>query len=259
MAKTILLIHGAWVTSACWHLFRERYEHRGFTTSAPPWPYLEGSVDELRSASHPSLPALTVPAIVDHYATIIRKMPEPPILLGHSFGGLVVQLLLDRGLGAAGIAVDPAPARGVLPGWNATRAALPVLTTWNGWNRALRMTFEHFAWSFAQTLPPAEQRLAYERHIVPAPGRIYFQSAIGVGNAEDYANARRAPLLLIAGEGDRTVEASMVETAFRRHQQSGAVTAFKTFPGRSHWLIASPGWEEIADEAIIWAKTNVLL
>ena len=253
MTKTIMFVHGAWVTPASWDLFRARHEAVGYKTIAPAWPCDDRPVSELRRSPHPDLPKLSITAIVDHYEKLIRALPEPPVLVGHSFGGLFVQLLLDRGLGAAGVAIDPAPARGILPKWNATRAAFPVLSSWNGWNRVLTMTPEQFAWGFAHTLSPAEQHAAYERHIVPTPGRIYFQALLGIGNGLNFANATRAPLLLIAGEEDRTVEASMVRATYKKHQRSTAVTEFKAFPGRTHWLIASPGWEEIADTAIAWA------
>ena len=253
MPKTIMLIHGAWLTPAAWHPFKTRYESLGYICLAPPWPYNERPVTELKRSPHPDFAKLSIKAIVDHYHKLITPLPEPPILIGHSFGGLFVQLLLDRGLGAAGIAIDPAPPHGVLPSAQATRSALPVLLTWMGWSRTVTMSFPHFAANFAQTLPADEQRAAYDRYVVPTPGRIYFESALGIGNRVNFGNSQRPPLLLIAGDQDRTIEISMVRAAHGKHQQSKAITAFKAMRGRDHWLIAAPGWEDVADETIKWA------
>jgi pimeloyl-ACP methyl ester carboxylesterase len=199
---------------------------------------------------------LTISSIVSRYENLIRALPAPPILIGHSFGGLFVQLLLDRGLGSAGVAIDPAPARGVFPGLASIWAALPVFLTWKAWRRPATMTFNHFARSFMQQSSPSEQRAAYEGHIVPTPGRIYFDLALGIGNRVDFSNAKRAPLLLIAGDRDRTVQPSAVRTAYRKHRRSQATTEIRVFAGRTHWLIAAPGWEEIADYALAWANEN---
>jgi pimeloyl-ACP methyl ester carboxylesterase len=251
MPKTIMLIHGAWLTPAAWQPFKTRYESLGYICLAPPWPY--NDLSELKRSPHTDFAKLSIKTIVAHYQRLITRLPEPPILIGHAFGGLFVQLLLDRGFGAAGIAIDPAPPRGVLPSFQAIVSALPVLLTWRGWSRAVTMSFSHFAATFAQTLSAEEQKVVYERYIVPAPGRLYFEGALGIGTGLNFRNARRPPLLLMAGDKDRTVEISMVRATFEKHQQSPGVTAFKALPGRDHWLLAAPGWEEIADEAIKWA------
>jgi pimeloyl-ACP methyl ester carboxylesterase len=206
------------------------------------------TASQLRSAHHPQ--------IADHYENLIRELREPPILIGHSLGGIIVQMLLDRGLGAAGVAIDPAPVRGVFPTPRALRAALPVFLSWRGWSRTVTMSSKHFAWSFAHTLPAADQRTVYERHIVPTPGRLYYQLATGIGTGVNFKNAARAPLLLIAGEADRTIEPAMVRANYNRYRRSPAVTELKTFPNRTHLLVASPGWEEVADYALEWAVAH---
>jgi pimeloyl-ACP methyl ester carboxylesterase len=176
--------------------------------------------------------------------------------MGHSFGGLFVQMLLDRGLGAAGVAIDPGPPRGVIPRPIALWAALPVFLSPFSWRRTVRMSLSSFGWGFAQNLSPDERRAAYERYVVPTPGRIYYQAALGLGTRVNYANAQRAPLLLTAGEKDRTAQPSMVRSAYHKYQRSSAVTAFKEFAGRTHWLIASSGWEEVADYTLAWAREH---
>jgi len=257
MSKTIMLVHGAWVTTDCWASFRSFFEAKGHRVVVPPWPYLDKPVDELRRSPDPRLAGMTIKALVDHFEAQIRMLPEPPVLIGHSFGGLIVQMLLDRGLGSAGVAIDAGPPRGVLPSLTAIGAALPVLTMWRGWNRIASMSFRSFSTTFANTLPPDEQRKAYDRHIVPAHGRIYFQAALGIGNAVDFSNTKRPPLLLIAASEDRTCTPSMVKAMYRKHSRAPSRTDIKEFPGRSHWLIAEPGWEEVADGALTWIEANV--
>jgi pimeloyl-ACP methyl ester carboxylesterase len=251
-----MFVHGAWLTPFSWDQWRTRYEARGYTTLAPPWPLEDVPIEKLRRSPHPDLGKTTITKIVDHYDKLIRALPEPPIIIGHSFGGLFIQLLLDRGLGAAGVGVDPGQVRGVIPRPRALLSALPVLMAWRGWSRVLPMTFEQFASNFAQTLPAAEMRPSYDRYIVPTPGRIYFQAAVGIGTGINAKNPDRAPLLLISGEKDRTVDPSTIEANYRKQRHAPSVTDFKSFPGRSHFLCAEPGWEEVADYAIEWASKH---
>lgn len=253
MSKTILCIHGAWLTPLSWEHFRARFENRGFTVVAPPWPYEDVPIEQLRKSPDPRLKKLTIGQIVDHYDRIVRGLREAPILMGHSYGGLFVQLLLDRGLGACGVAIDTVPPRGVIPSPRMLATATPVLMKPFGWNRVLEMSFDSFASTFAQTLPEGQKRSAYERYWAPTPGRIYYQGAMQIGMGIESGNPDRAPLLLIAGGEDKTVTPSDVEAAYDRQKKSPSFTEFKTFPGRSHFLIAEPGWEEVADYALDWA------
>jgi pimeloyl-ACP methyl ester carboxylesterase len=256
MSKTVMFIHGAWLTPASFDLFRTRYEGQGYTCVAPAWPYDDRPIAELRRSSPPELAKLSIAQIVDHYAKAIQALPEEPILIGHSFGGLIVQLLLDRGLGAAGVAISPAPPRGVLAHPLAVWTSRSVFLSWNGWNRVLPMSQKGFNEGFGNLLSPAEQRAAYERHVIPTPGRIFFQAALGLGTGVNFGNADRAPLLLTAAEKDRTVPLPMVRANFKKYRRPSAVTAFKTFPNHSHWLIQEPEWHEVADYAIQWARSN---
>lgn len=253
MTAAIMLIHGAWLTPSSLNFFRFHYEAQGHVVVVPPWPLQDRSIADLRRSPHPELSRLTIGKIVDHYDALIRALPEAPILIGHSLGGLVVQMLLDRGLGAAGVAISPAPARGILPTPRALWAALPNLLAWWGWRRVLYLSESRFGSDFANTLNASEQSAAFAREVVPTPGRLYYQLALGLGSGVRFTNPDRAPLLLIAGEEDRTVEASMVLATYAKYQRAQSVTAYESFPGRSHLLIASPGWEEIADHAINWA------
>jgi pimeloyl-ACP methyl ester carboxylesterase len=220
---------------------------------------LDRPVDELRRSPDPAFADTTIKSLVDHFDRIIRALPEPPILIGHSFGGLIVQMLADRGLGAAAVAIDPGPPRWVLPSPTAVLSALPVLLAWLGWTRVLTMSFKGFASTFANALSPVEQKRAYEQHVVPAPGRIYFQAALGLGNAVNFSNPKRPPLLLIAGENDRTSTPSMAKAMHRKHSRSPVPVELVNFAGRSHWLIAEPGWQEVASKALEWAEAKARL
>lgn len=252
--KTILLIHGAWLIPASLENFRRRFEAAGYAVLAPAWPLMDRPAAALRDRPDPDLGRLSLGRIADHYAAIVAGLPEKPFLIGHSYGGLIVQMLLDRGLGAGGVAVDPAPAAGILAGPRAFRAALPVFLTWASWRRALRMGFDGFARDFGNRLDPAARRAAYDALVVPAPGRLWWQSVLGIGSRIGWANPDRAPLLLIAGEEDRTVEPGMVAQAARKYAKSPARTELRRFAGRGHALILEPGWEEVADAALAFLR-----
>ena len=257
MTRTVVFVHGAWVTPLCWEHFQQRYEERGYHCIAPAWPGDERTVEELRGAPVPGFAHVGVAEIVHHYEAIVAALPEPPVLIGHSFGGLFVQMLLDRGLGAAGVAIDPAPPRGVLPGPTAFRSSFFVLTTWRAWKKVLTMPFEAFRSGFVNTLPDDEQRALYERYVVPTPGRVFLQDALGSGTRVDFRRADRAPLLMIAGGSDNTVEPSMVRRSHDRYAASPARTDFFEFADRPHLLIATPGWEQVADHAIEWVEARL--
>jgi len=256
MTVTVMLIHGAWLTPSAWDRFRQRFEAAGMTVAAPPWPYCDRPIDALRSAPDARLARLGLRALADHYAGLVEALPHPAILIGHGFGGLIVQMLLDRGLGAAGVAIGPAPPFGVLPHPRALWASLPVFTAWNGWNRVLRLSARSFSQGFAQTLPAAEKPYVYEKFVAPAPGRIFFDALFGVDSR--LRRGERAPLLLIAGAEDRMVPAAMVRANYRRQLRSPGITAFRSFPGRSHWLCNERGWEDVADYALGWAVRHAL-
>jgi len=255
MSKAILFIHGAWVTPACWDPFRSYFEARGYACRAPAWPHLDRPMEELKRAIDPAFADLTIGALVDFYARKVLACPEPPILIGHSFGGLIVQLLLDRGLGKAGVAIDPAPPRGIRPSWRAIQSSRAPLLSWRGWSRLHTMSLKDFRETFANGLPAEDLQRAYETQIVQAPGRIFFQAALGLGNSVDFTNPKRGPLVLISGEQDRTVTPDMVQAMYLRHKQTPRPVALLKFPGRSHFLIGEPGWEDVAQGALGWLRS----
>jgi pimeloyl-ACP methyl ester carboxylesterase len=256
MSRTVVLIHGAWLTTACWDRFRARYERQGYSVIVPPWPFVDRPIAALRREPHPELAGLTIRRIVDHFDTLIRALGQPPIIIGHSFGGLFAELLLDRGLGAAGVAIEPAPIRGILPRPRSVVSSLPVYLAPFAWRRVLTMSYASFARNFAETLPLEARPLAYDRHIVPAPGRLYFECVLGIGTGIKRRNPGRPPLLLIAGERDRMIDPGMVYAAYRQERRAPSPTAFRKFAGRSHVIFAERGWQEVADVAIAWAEEH---
>lgn len=261
--KTIVLIHGLWVTPRSWENFKRRYEARGYNVLAPAWPGVAGEPAALRRDAS-SLHGVGIAEVVAHYEAIIRALPEPPIIIGHSFGGLITQLLLDRGLGAAGVAIDSVPPKGiyVLP-WTTYEALTPALL--NPFNARRTYLFPFARWwrVFANTLPETEARAAYAEQVIPASGRAIFQAALsnvtpGSHATVNFANPRRAPLLVIGGEKDVIMPAAVSRKIHARHSASPVRTDYKEFPGRSHYLIAETGWEEVADHALAWAESPKL-
>ncbi len=258
MSKTIVFIHGAWVTPLCWEKYTSFFESKGYRCIAPAWPCKDSPIEEQQKHPDPELAHLGITEIVDHYDRIIREMAEPPILIGHSFGGLFVQMLLDRGLGAMGIAIDSAPPKGVLPFYpSVIRSNLPILTTFSGWNKVLRTSFETFRYAFLHLLPENEQRPTYEKYVVPETGRIFFQATFALFNdlsKVNFRNARRAPLFLIAGAQDRICPAAQIGSNYNKYRKSGAHTDFQVFDNCCHWIIAQPGWEKVAGAAADWIE-----
>jgi pimeloyl-ACP methyl ester carboxylesterase len=251
-ASTLLLIHGAFMNARCWDSFRGRWEALGHTVLCPSWPLLDGEPSVLRANPPAGLGAVGLDEIVAHYAAVIAALPAPPILVGHSFGGLVVQLLLDKGLGAAGVAIHPAPPRGIPPSMRTAISNFPVLSGALLGRNVHVMSKESFADSFANTLPVEEANAAWERYVVPTPARPFLQGAtLSASTAVRWDRPDRAPLLLFAGGRDRSVTAGM-NRSNKAAYRSGTVE-LREYPERDHFTIAAPGWEEIADAALGWA------
>jgi len=246
LSKLVVFIHDAWLTPASWDHFQSRFTACGYVCIALPWPPLNDSPAN-------SL-GLGLKALVEHHAVLIGAMPQPPLLVGHGFGGLIVQLLIDRGYGSAGIAIAPVPPRGIRPGVLAFDL-LPVLLS-AGWNPQVDLSFRRFSTDIAPTVPHTEQLRLFQRHVVPAPTRIFYEAALGIGSQINFTNDERPPLLLLTGADDRSIRASLVASSYRHYQRSVASTAYKCFATHSHWLITEANWEEVADYAIEWEQAQ---
>jgi pimeloyl-ACP methyl ester carboxylesterase len=225
-SRTIVFIHGGWMTPACWDPFVSFFEEKGYDCLAPAWPGKDRSVEAIRA--NPSLlVGLGVGDIVEDYERIVRSLDEPPILIGHSFGGLFVQLLVDRGLGAAGIAIDSAPPKGVFAFAPTTLLSLGrILLVPFGWRKVVRWSFTEFRYAFVHDMSRDEARAIWESQIVPDSGRPFFQVAFSMLDRDSPARVDFAdpygPALV---------------------------------PGRTHWLIAQDGWEEVAQGRVDWIES----
>ncbi|MDB6140600.1 MAG: putative arylesterase-like protein [Verrucomicrobiaceae bacterium] len=262
--KTIVLIHGLWMTPHCWSGFRSYYRDKGYRVLAPGWPGMIGDVADVRH--DPSAFAhVGLGEIAAHYEKFIHSIGTQPLLIGHSMGGLIVQMLLDRGLGTAGVSIDGTVPKGVyrLP-LSVLKAASPVLSNpLNAW-RNVTLTFEQFKYAFANVMTDDEAMTVYQQEVVPGPGRPVFQAALANMNPRsvcsvNHRNAERAPLLLISADRDHLVPAVLNRINYKLYQRSTAVTAYKEFPDRSHLIIAQKGWQEVAQYALTWAEMNARL
>ncbi len=260
--RTILLIHGLWVTPSSWAKFKSYFEVRGHEVIVAPWPGITKDVAAMRR--DPSgLYGIGIAEVIAHYANLIRNLPEPPIIMGHSYGGLITQLLIDRGFGAAGVAIDSVPPKGILVLPLSTYLALtPAFLQPSTFKKTFIFTFKQWWQVFANTLPEAEAREEYEREVIPASGRAIFQAALANVTPNSLAtinfkNNAHQPLLFIGGEKDVIMPAALNRKNFKKYQASSALTEYQEFPGRSHYIIAEKGWEEVAQYALDWTTTKL--
>lgn len=260
--EMVVLIHGLWMTPLAWEDWFARYSARGIRVLTPGYPGIAGGtagVAALREDPSP-LADLGVREVMDHLVDVVSELPNPPILMGHSFGGTFVQLLLDAGYGRAGVSIDGAAVKGVkaLP-FSEIRATFPVLKNPANLRRAVSITPEQFHYAFTNTLTEEESQVVYDRYSVPVPARILFQGGLanvthGAATTYNFANDDRAPLLFIAGGDDHILPPAVQhENYMKNAKHSTAMTAYKLFPGRDHFTCGAPGWEKVADFALNWA------
>jgi alpha-beta hydrolase superfamily lysophospholipase len=262
--NNIVLVHGLWMTPLSWEYWAHHYTERGYSVFAPSWPGMERDIRALRRAPQ-TYADIGVRQIVDHYEKLVVDLEEPPILIGHSFGGLVVQELLDRGLGACGVAIASAPIKGVwtLP-YSTIRVVTPQLINPRNNHRCVPLTPAQFHYAFMNTSDREESFRVYQRYAVPGPDHVLFQAELANFNpfSETAVNVRRnnrAPLLMIAGSKDHVIPPSVVKANVKRYRYSQAVTDYKEFPDRTHFIVGQTGWQEVANYALDWCLDQQLI
>jgi len=257
--KTILFITGAFVGNNCWNAWRTFFEEKGFTTSAPPWPYKDAPVAELRSR-HPhhdkELARLTIDELIAHYEHIIKSLPEKPILIGHSYGGLMTQIFVNRGLAAAGIAIHPVPPLGVFPyEFTFLKAGWKSLGVFTDLDETYMMSFEDWQYAFVNGMPLEEQQAAYDTYTIPESKTVSRGALSGAARVD--FKKQHAPLLITAGDTDHIIPAHLNHRNFNAYETEGSVTDYKVFSGRNHFVLGQPGWKEDASFIYDWIVDRV--
>jgi non-heme chloroperoxidase len=253
--QPVVFVHGLWLLPSSWDRWAAAFEEAGYTALTPGWPDDPDTVEEANA--HPEVFAhKTVGQVADHFDEIIRGLAKKPAIIGHSFGGLLAQILAGRGLAAASVAIDPAPFRGVLPlPLSALKSARPVLGNPANRNRAIPLTYEQFRYGFANAVSEKEAHELYEKFAVPTPGAPLFQSAAANLNPwtqakVDSENPERGPLLIVSGEKDNTVPWAIANASYKRQKRNEGVTEIVEIPNRGHALTIDSGWREVADKAL---------
>ena len=258
----VVFVHGLWLLASSWDEWKDLFEAAGFAPVAPQWPDDPESVDEANA--HPEVFAhKTVGQIAGHMGVVIERLSKKPVVIGHSFGGLLTQIIAGRGLSRASVAIDPGPFRGVLPlPFSALKAASPVIGNPRNRGRAVPLTLGQFRFAFANAVSESEAKELYEKYAVPGSGVPLFQAAFANINPWTEAkvnrrNADRGPLLIIDGERDNTLPLTMARAAYKLQKKNVGVTEFVVIPNRGHSLVIDSGWREVADTALNFVRRFV--
>jgi non-heme chloroperoxidase len=255
----VVFVHGLWLLPSSWDRWGDVFEQGGYVPLAPGWPDDPETVEEA-NASPEVFANKSVGDVADHFESVIRKLDRKPAIIGHSFGGLLTQILAGRGLAAVSVAIDPAPFRGVLPlPISALRSAGPVLHNPANRHRAVPLTYDQFRYAFANAVDEDEAKQLYDTYAVPASGKPIFQAAVANLNPwteakVDTENPERGPLLIISGEKDHTVPWSIANASFKKQEHNEGVTEIVEIKGRGHALTIDNGWREVADTALEFVR-----
>jgi pimeloyl-ACP methyl ester carboxylesterase len=255
----VMFVHGLWLLPSSWDRWAELFESAGYTALTPGWPDDPETVEQAK-ADPEVFAKKSVGDVADHFEDVVRKLDRTPAVVGHSFGGLLAQILAGRGVSAATVAIDPAPFRGVLPlPISALKSASPVLSNPLNRHRAVPLTYEQFRYAFANMVDEGEAKQLYEMYCVPASGEPVFQAAAENLNPWTEAKVRsknsdRGPVLVISGEKDHTVPPAIANASFRKQKRNKGVTEFVEIPGRGHSLTIDHGWREVATKALDFVK-----
>jgi non-heme chloroperoxidase len=258
----VVFVHGLWLLPGSWDRWRALFEDAGYATLAPGWPDDPNTVDEANQ--HPETFAhKSVGQIADHFGDVIGRLKTKPAIIGHSFGGLLTQILAGRGLASASVAIDPAPFRGVLPlPISALKSAAPVISNPANRARAVPLTYEQFRYAFANAVSETEAHELYATYAVPGSGVPLFQAATANLNPwteakVDTKNPDRGPLLIIEGEKDNTVPWAIASASYKKQARNRGVTEIMKIPGRGHSLTIDHGWRDVADAALSFVRQHV--
>jgi pimeloyl-ACP methyl ester carboxylesterase len=253
--QPVVFVHGLWLLAESWDAWKQLVEEKGYAAVAVDWPGDQLSFDQAH-ANKDSLAGTSVADVADHVAEVIATLDKKPIVIGHSFGGLLVQMIAGRGIAAGTVAIDPAPSRGVLPlPFSALKASFPVLGNPANRGKTVTLTFDQFRYGFANAVPEDEAHRLYETFHTPAPGRPLFQAATAnvfpwtVVKA-DSKNPERGPMLVISGEKDNIVPFALAHAAYKKQSRNSGVTEWAEIPGVGHSLVIDSHWREVADTAL---------
>jgi non-heme chloroperoxidase len=255
----VVFIHGLWLLGSSWDRWSEHFEAEGYAALSPGWPDDPETVADANERPE-AFAGKGIGEVADHYQQIIGRLDRKPAIVGHSFGGLLTEILAGRGLAAVSVAISPAPFRGVLPlPISSLRASAPVLSNPLNRNRAVPLTYDQFRYAFANAVSEDEARQLYDSFAVPAPGEPLFQAATANLNPwteakVDSENPERGPLLIISGEKDHTVPFAIANASFKREERNAGVTEIVTIPNRGHALTIDSGWRDVADKALEFVK-----
>jgi non-heme chloroperoxidase len=258
----VVFIHGLWLLPSSWDRWATLFAAEGYAPITPGWPDDPATVAEAK-ATPEVFANKTVGQVADHYAAVIGKLEVTPAVIGHSFGGLLAQIVAGRGLSAATVAIDAAPFRGVLPlPISALRAASPVLANPANRHRAVPLTYEQFRFAFANAVDEDEARQLYDTYAVPASGAPLFQAAAANLNPwteakVDTENPQRGPLLIVSGEKDQTVPRAIAEASYKKQRRNQDVTEFVEMPNRGHALTIDSGWQAVATTSLDFIRRFV--
>lgn len=254
-----VFIHGLWLLPSSWNRWAALFEEAGYTALTPRWPDDPDTVAEA-NANPDAFAGKTIGQVADHFSNVIEQLDRKPAVIGHSFGGLLAQIIAGRGLAATSVAIDAAPFRGVLPlPISSLKSAKPVLGNPLNRHRAVPLTYDQFRFGFANAVEDDEAKALYEEFAVPAPGAPLFQAATANLNPwteakVDTENPERGPLLLISGETDNTVPWAIVHASFEKQKRNPGVTEVVQIPNRGHALTIDSGWREVATTALEFIK-----
>ncbi|QIP14964.1 alpha/beta hydrolase [Spirosoma aureum] len=255
--KTIVFVTGAFVTHHGWKDWQTYFESKGYTTLAPPWPYKDGTAAELRARqpNDTDLAALTLSHLVDHYADIVKALPEKPIIIGHSLGGLITQILINRDLGVAGVAIHSVPPQGVIPyEFSFLKAGWKALGLFTSLDETYLMSFEDWQYAFVNEMSLEDQEKAYEENTIPESKTVARGGLTSAAHVD--FEKQHPPLLLTSGSIDNIIPPHLNKRNFKAYEQNGSVLEYKEFEGRNHFVVGQPTWKEDADYILEWLAKN---